>query len=776
MAKSKYNLKRNRGNIIVGDAALDVFEYLSIPVFDTDDPSIGGYTDYDGRIFWNRINERVYVRKEGVWQSIVGAPYSSNDFSKAEAVNGIVYNIYDQYSGVPFNATIFEDITPGFVVDNCMWFDNPAHLGGGFLHRNYEFELHSEWFGLVGDNSTDNTAGWIKAMAYLEARGGGSISIGVGTFIIDGFSLPIKVTIRGVSVGGTILKLKANSTKTYLIDCNIAYSGSIENMTIQGDRANQTIENHGIGLRAVGGNSNYMFMSRRLLIEEFKGNGIHAISPSFIFMVQTVRIRNNDGYGIYNTSTDNGFADFLISLNKKGGIFNDGNNTRYLGGKILFNGDALYPDSAGIFESSSRSQYSGIECQENYYHGVYLSSGTYCNMNFVSDMNNVARRPISLGGLNNIGDPTAIGYALKMVNSQNNLIQGTIVSSVLDGNLKYTQFGKSIDGASINNTFILKEQLQYGPDNVLSGGNNTWIKHQQFSNPNTDADFTVLMNNPNVRLNVQITADRQLVLPTAPESTQKRIVIYNQNSLSSAFHWIPSQPIKDFNNVDIAQFPNSSVIVLEQIQSGVSSATAQWRIASLYSDLYTKADVDALTKKAKTIVLNGGSSYTVTDADYVGTNGEVDIILNAVGNFTIVLPLLANSAGRKISVVRIDSGNATVSVKGRTTTLPNFEPVNGDDIVALQLFQDRPISLIYGSSIIGGTGYGWWTTTYATPKEVIITTDPGVAFITRTKLNADFNIAKYGIGTTVYYTFLGMSFKRMEPTVWIEQPYNITPP
>lgn len=676
-----------------------------------------------------------------------------------------IINNYD-IAGIAFNATIYATLPTGKTVDDVIWFRTQD---GRFAKRDYGYALMGAWFGLLGDGVTDNTVNWNKILANLLADGGGRVDLGVGTFMLPPFSVPLKSDICGSSLGSTVLKLLPNSPAGIFVNCNTSYSGTIQDLTINGNRANQTNIQHGVGLSAAGGNSNYKMLIRRNLIEEFTGNGVHAVSPAFIYSVESNRIRNVTGWCIYNTSTDNGYFNNELALGGQGAVYNQGNNTRFIGGKILFDGREN-PTQGSVFESSSRSQWDGVEIQECYYTGFELNGATYCKINIVSDMNNVARRPTSLGGLNNVGDPTAVGYALKLVNSQNNLIIGELVSSVVDGNLKFTQFGKSVDSASINNIFMLKEQPQFGPDSIISGGNNTFLKHQQFSNTNVDADFTVLMGNPNVRLSATLTADRSLVMLTAQESTQKQMVIYNQNPLSNAFKWVPSQPVYDFTGTAITGFPNASVIVLNQMQSGVGSATAQWRISSLYSDLYTKAEVDAIIKTPK-VITPTGSSVTIQQSDFVGTNGEVVVLINATANFTLVLSSIPLSLGKKIRAIRIDNSNFVVSVKGRTLTAPDFEPINGEGLISYPLYKDRP-EVFVGGNQLGSTGYGWWTSNpQKVPKIIDVTNTTDV--VTKAFLNAAYPVNVFPpLLTIVRYINQYMTYERTTATDWNFTPNN----
>jgi hypothetical protein len=83
MAKSKYNPKRSDKNIIVSDKALDISEFLSIPVVNEETPTIGDYTDYDGRFLYNKFDNKFYVRDANSWVPFYNAKQVDDKFTLA---------------------------------------------------------------------------------------------------------------------------------------------------------------------------------------------------------------------------------------------------------------------------------------------------------------------------------------------------------------------------------------------------------------------------------------------------------------------------------------------------------------------------------------------------------------------------------------------------------------------------------------------------------------------------------------------------------------------
>jgi hypothetical protein len=74
----------------------------------------------------------------------------------ANRVGNVIYNNFDQYTGVPFNATVVTTWYDGSSmsdskVDNAIYFKLPPELGGGWAKRDYEGAVRPQWWGAKGD-------------------------------------------------------------------------------------------------------------------------------------------------------------------------------------------------------------------------------------------------------------------------------------------------------------------------------------------------------------------------------------------------------------------------------------------------------------------------------------------------------------------------------------------------------------------------------------------------------------------------------------------------
>jgi hypothetical protein len=461
--------------------------------------------------------------------------------------------------------------------------------------------------GLVGDSATDNTAAIRAAIDSAESVGGGTVYLPPGDYVCDSLHLPRRVNLIGSGVGVTVLILKANSTAGQFLDLHNTDEATIKDITFDGNKLNQTDTIHGVvidtdaGTNVPGGgvgnptNYNYQLLVYRNYFRNFTGNGIVALHPAWVFTVTDNRVRDCDGWGIWNESTDSEFYNNGIASNGMGGIYNRGANTRFIGGKILWNGRDN-PDGAGIYiHSASRSQFIGMEVQESYYHGVVLDNTFDCLIQVVSDMNNTKRRPdsLQLGADIDSQDVNAVGYALKMIASKYNSIDIQITSG-FEG-AKFTQFGKFIDGNSVNNTFIINERKPMLGDSIVFAGKNTWITYQDANKIiSADADFTVGEDTSTYIITSTPTVDRVINLPDPSKTLMKKLTFIMRGSTSNTFNWKFSPAVGYVTSTTTYDsIPNNSVVTLERIDNG----SGQWRITNIWEPLALAAKQDGILFK-----------------------------------------------------------------------------------------------------------------------------------------------------------------------------------
>ena len=94
-------------------------------------------------------------------------------------------------------------------------------------------------FGAVADGVTDNAIALNNALSYLSSVGGGTLMLGIGTYIIDDtLLLPSFCILQGTGERSTILKLKGSTNKNIMQ----AYGGSatgvgIYDLTVDGNQS-----------------------------------------------------------------------------------------------------------------------------------------------------------------------------------------------------------------------------------------------------------------------------------------------------------------------------------------------------------------------------------------------------------------------------------------------------------------------------------------------------------------------------------------------------------
>lgn len=542
---------------------------------------------------------------------------------------------------------------------------------GGTLKAYLFNKVKLKWFGARNDGTDNGTL--IQDVINLFEIIPTSILVDRGTTVTAPFTLHRNISIVGSGIENTIIKIANSSSGDFGISLGNAKDSTLEDFTLDGNKANNANILDGLKISTQEGESCYMLQARRLMIKNFSGNGVFADFPSFIFSIKDCRIRDNNGWGIYNLSTDNSFEFNQIALNAQGGIYNQGSNTRVVGGKILFNGFEN-ENSGGVYDKSARSQFTGIECQENYYHGLVLDGSENCVYDFISDMNNVIRRVP--GNIPHTQVPDSVAYGLKVINgSKNNIVKGQITSASKTPE-KFTQFGKYIDESCNGNEFIIIQEPQFGEDTVLAGTKNRFNNYRSTQLVSLDDDLTIADASKYIVTSI-ITEDRNLILPLPNETVLDEITIALRGTVTNQFNFISNIPIGSVTATeDITRLPNNSIIVLENYNNGENG---KWRVKSIFNDPYSKSEannlfakkIDAATKteltnaEKKSITKTINSNYTILTNDF-GKNGELNVIIDDLeADLTITLGLLSAVPNCRINFIRSDQTDHKVNVLGR---------------------------------------------------------------------------------------------------------------
>ncbi|WP_342042976.1 hypothetical protein [Bacillus sp. OTU2372] len=214
----------------------------------------------------------------------------------------------------------------------------------------------------------------------------------------------------------TQIKL-ANASNCDMINWNYSTRASVRNLTIDGNKTNNTLGN-GI---VCGGDKNSNGIVDSSLIENVDiwnciDDGLKVLYPIWVINFNKIRIGYCDGYGLYNTGTDNFFSDiYIMSCGKKTtkavGMWFYGSNNKLSNSKVIFSGLASVASSVGVQLSGSSQQIMNLEAQENLRAGIYLYYVNNSNINVLSDAN--ADKVTHLSG---------VGYGVQLSGCTDNIL------------------------------------------------------------------------------------------------------------------------------------------------------------------------------------------------------------------------------------------------------------------------------------------------------------------------------------------------------------------
>ncbi len=183
-----------------------------------------------------------------------------------------------------------------------------------------DYDYGGLWFnaqhidiGCVGNGVADDTTAINAAIVMINSLGGGTLFFPRGTYLVSRVLMLDNVTIRGLG-RVSILKQKASSankavielTSTSTIQCYII------DLTIDGNKGNQSTANHGIDLNNTAVSGDPQHRVDGVIVHDCKGSGIVLNTGARGTRVINCTSYHNDGRGI--EYPDGGATDcFLIS-------------------------------------------------------------------------------------------------------------------------------------------------------------------------------------------------------------------------------------------------------------------------------------------------------------------------------------------------------------------------------------------------------------------------------------------------------------------------------
>lgn len=166
------------------------------------------------------------------------------------------------------------------------------------------FGLKATDYGVVADGVTDDTTN-LQTAINTAAAAGRVLMLPAGTILIDNISVPSASRIVGEGVNKTIIKRKNNATTNNFISYTNALYTTLEFLSVDGNKANQTVAAHNISFVGCRDNLiNNVFSYSAKQVSSSYGCGICIQdgandTSGTITRIVNCNIYSNDGDGIY---------------------------------------------------------------------------------------------------------------------------------------------------------------------------------------------------------------------------------------------------------------------------------------------------------------------------------------------------------------------------------------------------------------------------------------------------------------------------------------------
>lgn len=259
-----------------------------------------------------------------------------------------------------------------------------------------ERQVNIKDFGAVGDDLADNTQIIQDAMDYLREKGGGTLLIPYGKFIIEKLNLYSNVFLIGTSTS-SILKCKNNAQT----DDFITFADTLQNMLavknlfLEGNKANQDHPINGLTINNGNSEGNPFYdhhnLFEHLYIKDFSGNGFNMPRTSRENRIIHVVAVGNEKNGFNLEGTDNVISHCSSVTSGENGFYIHGGNNKFSSCKAFWSGmkDSQNAGDGFFIYASKATQLDTCEAQENGRNGfsIWYPDGNIFGTNLNADTN-----------------------------------------------------------------------------------------------------------------------------------------------------------------------------------------------------------------------------------------------------------------------------------------------------------------------------------------------------------------------------------------------------
>ena len=263
-----------------------------------------------------------------------------------------------------------------------------------------------EWFGAIGDGTTDDTA----AFAKLDGK---NSRLSNKTYLISNVTYGSKTCIIGSGRGASVLKQKDNSTGDFITLLNWDY-GILKDLTIEGGTGivEQNYQQALVKLKTTNAaTSSYRSIIDNVAINNSMYNGLSILGKdevdngvtcnwNWIFTISNLFVGYCSRVCIYNKSTDNQFNNINASGGKLAGIIERGSSNNWVNLKVDGEPCSLCDKSdlpallqntmqgAAVIIDGSIVSFVNLDIQSSHICGLKIVSAT--RLHITGNMNNCA--------------------------------------------------------------------------------------------------------------------------------------------------------------------------------------------------------------------------------------------------------------------------------------------------------------------------------------------------------------------------------------------------
>lgn len=236
-------------------------------------------------------------------------------------------------------------------------------------------------FGALGDGVNDDTAEIQATIDLASTNGGGTVFIPEGVYIVTQLSLKSNIHLLGAGWSSSLKQKASTSGPLLKLDTINVERTIVENLDIDGNKANQAAANQGIYYINTGGtftDGDALHRISNVRIHDTLGSGLRLDNGVRTSYFERVFVQRADVHGFQINCTDSVFVDCTTGASGLEGWVLVAPNCRLIGCKAFGSGRITAANGDGFSIENPRITLEACESQDNYNNGFMFVNGTDC--------------------------------------------------------------------------------------------------------------------------------------------------------------------------------------------------------------------------------------------------------------------------------------------------------------------------------------------------------------------------------------------------------------